>query len=118
MGHDEYWSLEMYDNVLKARDEGVSLAFLSANAVLCVVPMLPIFKAVRPTAPYAERRLVCLPKSSDFNEERSEKDKSRRDDFEASDGAGWCPIDGGARTTPAGHGSRRLDLRLAGALAL
>ena len=41
VGHDEYWSLEMYDNVLKARDEGVNLAFLSANAVLCVVPMLP-----------------------------------------------------------------------------
>ncbi len=41
VGHDEYWSLEMYDNVLKARDEGVSLAFLSANAVWGVVPMLP-----------------------------------------------------------------------------
>ena len=41
VGHDEYWSLEMYDNVLKARDEGVSLAFLSANAVFCVLPMLP-----------------------------------------------------------------------------
>ena len=41
VGHDEYWSVEMYDNVMKARDEGVSLAFLSANAVLCVVPMLP-----------------------------------------------------------------------------
>jgi hypothetical protein len=31
----------MYDNVMKARDEGVNLAFLSANAVLCVVPLLP-----------------------------------------------------------------------------
>jgi|TARA_B110000037_G_scaffold218748_1_gene282370 hypothetical protein len=41
LGHDEYWSLEMYDNVLKARDAGVSLAFLCANAVLCVVPLLP-----------------------------------------------------------------------------
>jgi hypothetical protein len=41
VGHDEYWSLEMYDNVIKARDEGVNLAFLSGNAVLCVVPMLP-----------------------------------------------------------------------------
>ena len=41
VGHDEYWSLEMYDNVLKARDAGVSLAFLCANAVFCVVPMLP-----------------------------------------------------------------------------
>jgi hypothetical protein len=41
VGHDEYWSVEMYDNVLKSRDEGVSLAFLSANAAFCVVPMLP-----------------------------------------------------------------------------
>ena len=41
VGHDEYWTLQMYDNVLKARDEGVNLAFLSANSVLCVVPLLP-----------------------------------------------------------------------------
>jgi len=41
VGHDEYWSSEMYDNVLKARDAGVSLAFMGANAVLFVVPMLP-----------------------------------------------------------------------------
>ena len=41
VGHDEYWSVEMYDNVIKARDEGVSLAFLSANAVFCAVPILP-----------------------------------------------------------------------------
>ena len=46
VGHDEYWSTEMYDNVLKARDEGVNLAFLSANAVFCVVPMLPSNKGV------------------------------------------------------------------------
>ena len=46
VGHDEYWSVEMYDNVLKARDEGVNLAFLSANAVFCVVPMLPSKKGV------------------------------------------------------------------------
>ncbi len=41
VGHDEYWTLDMYDNVLKARDEGVSLAFFGGNSVLCVVPMLP-----------------------------------------------------------------------------
>lgn len=41
VGHDEYWSLQMYDNVLKARDEGVNLAFFGGNSVLCVVPMLP-----------------------------------------------------------------------------
>ena len=31
----------MYNNVLKARDEGVSLAFFGGNSVLCVIPMLP-----------------------------------------------------------------------------
>ena len=31
----------MYDNALKARDAGVSLAFFGGNSVLCVVPMLP-----------------------------------------------------------------------------
>ena len=41
VGHDEYWTLDMYDNVLKARNEGVNLAFLSANSVICVVPLLP-----------------------------------------------------------------------------
>lgn len=41
VGHDEYWSLEMYDNVLKARDEGVSLAFFGGNSVLCVAPLFP-----------------------------------------------------------------------------
>lgn len=41
LGHDEYWTLDMYDNAMKARDAGVSLAFLSANSVLCVVPLHP-----------------------------------------------------------------------------
>jgi len=41
VGHDEYWSLEMYDNAIKARDSGVSLAFFGGNSVLCVVPLLP-----------------------------------------------------------------------------
>jgi hypothetical protein len=33
VGHDEYWSRRMFDNVARARDAGVSLAFLSGNAV-------------------------------------------------------------------------------------
>ena len=33
VGHDEYWSREMFDNVLKARDDGMSIAFLSGNSV-------------------------------------------------------------------------------------
>src|SRR6185369_9358911 len=30
-GHDEYWSQEMHDAVLEARDAGVNLAFFSSN---------------------------------------------------------------------------------------
>lgn len=33
VGHDEYWSRQMYDNVARARDAGVNLLFLSGNAV-------------------------------------------------------------------------------------
>ncbi|MHB8594012.1 MAG: N,N-dimethylformamidase beta subunit family domain-containing protein [Acidimicrobiales bacterium] len=32
LGHDEYWSLEMRDGAAGARDAGVNLAFLGANA--------------------------------------------------------------------------------------
>jgi hypothetical protein len=41
VGHDEYWTERMLDNVTKARDAGVSLAFLSGNAVSGVVELLP-----------------------------------------------------------------------------
>ena len=41
VGHDEYWTKDMYNNVLRAREEGVNLAFFGGNSVLCVVPMLP-----------------------------------------------------------------------------
>jgi len=33
VGHDEYWTHEMFDNVMKARDGGVNLMFLSGNSV-------------------------------------------------------------------------------------
>jgi hypothetical protein len=32
VGHDEYWSLEMRNNVEQARDQGTNLAFFSANS--------------------------------------------------------------------------------------
>jgi hypothetical protein len=41
VGHDEYWTREMYDNVSAARDAGVNLAFLSGNSVWGVVPLRP-----------------------------------------------------------------------------
>src|ERR1043166_2002343 len=33
VGHDEYWSIEMFNNVQAAIETGVSAAFLSGNAV-------------------------------------------------------------------------------------
>jgi hypothetical protein len=41
VGHDEYWTERMFENVTKARDAGVSLAFLSGNLISGVVELLP-----------------------------------------------------------------------------
>src|SRR5262245_8859181 len=41
VGHDEYWSLDMFQNVKAAIDGGVHAAFFSGNAVDGVVAMLP-----------------------------------------------------------------------------
>ena len=41
VGHDEYWTREMYDNAIAARDAGGNFAFLSGNSVWGVVPLLP-----------------------------------------------------------------------------
>jgi hypothetical protein len=41
VGHDEYWTERMFDNVRKARDAGVSLAFLSGDSISGVVELLP-----------------------------------------------------------------------------
>jgi hypothetical protein len=37
VGHDEYWTLDMVDNVKHARDQGVNVLFLSGNSVDGVV---------------------------------------------------------------------------------
>src|SRR4029079_11818096 len=41
VGHDEYWTKEMFANVSAARDAGVSLAFLSGNSVSGEVRLMP-----------------------------------------------------------------------------
>jgi hypothetical protein len=41
VGHDEYWSLEMFNHVSAARDAGVNLAFFSGNSIDGVVPLWP-----------------------------------------------------------------------------
>lgn len=39
-GHDEYWSIDAYNNVVKARDElGMSLLWLSANTVWNIIDL-------------------------------------------------------------------------------
>ncbi len=38
VGHDEYWDIRQFRSVEKMRDEGVSLLFLSGNAVCWVTP--------------------------------------------------------------------------------
>ena len=41
VGHDEYWSLDMYDHVKKAIDAGVNAAFFSGNSVDGVLDIRP-----------------------------------------------------------------------------
>ncbi|MCR4416039.1 MAG: hypothetical protein NUV77_26790, partial [Thermoguttaceae bacterium] len=41
VGHDEYWDIRQYESVVKMRDAGVSLLFLSGNAVCWVSPLRP-----------------------------------------------------------------------------
>jgi hypothetical protein len=39
IGHDEYWSLEMYENVKNAIQAGLNVAFLCGNSVSGVIPL-------------------------------------------------------------------------------
>ena len=41
VGHDEYWDIRQYESVVKMRDAGVNLLFLSGNAVCWVTPLTP-----------------------------------------------------------------------------
>lgn len=41
VGHDEYWSRDMYDNMLAAIAHGVNAAFLSGNTCWGLIPFLP-----------------------------------------------------------------------------
>jgi hypothetical protein len=39
VGHDEYWDIRQYESVVKLRDAGASLLFLSGDAVCWVTPL-------------------------------------------------------------------------------
>ncbi len=53
LGHDEYWTKEMRDGVERARDQGVSLVFLGANAAYWQMRFEP------DSAGTADRTIVC-----------------------------------------------------------
>jgi hypothetical protein len=52
LGHDEYWSKQMWANTKKARDQGVNLAFLGANAINRHIRFAP-------TKLGADRLVIC-----------------------------------------------------------
>lgn len=43
VGHDEYWTREMFENAIKARDNGLSLAFFSGNALVHEIKLYDSF---------------------------------------------------------------------------
>jgi hypothetical protein len=99
VGHDEYWTSDMYDNVLKARDEGVNLAFLSANSVLCVVPLLPSGNGTPNRA--TRREGWFFP--SEFRQ-RIQKRMLNQEDFQPTVGPDAAQLMG-ARVTPPVRGA-------------
>jgi hypothetical protein len=61
VGHDEYWSWEMRNNLEAARDNGVSLGFFSSNNAYWQVRFEP-----SPISAEANRTMVCY-KSADLD---------------------------------------------------
>lgn len=58
VAHDEYWSREMFDNALQARDDGLSIAFLSGNAVYHEIEFYDSEVNGRPCRAFARRKLM------------------------------------------------------------
>ena len=59
VAHDEYWTRAMYDNVMAARERGVSLAFFSGNTLCCEVEMYRSTIDDAPARAYRRRRLFA-----------------------------------------------------------
>src|SRR4029077_454103 len=75
VGHDEYWTLEMHDNVKAARDAGISLAFLSANSCFGLIDLHPdaagvpnrALRRIGQFGPIDERNLADFPEMATFH---------------------------------------------------
>ncbi|HRP32425.1 MAG TPA: twin-arginine translocation signal domain-containing protein [Agriterribacter sp.] len=48
VGHDEYWSLEMYSNVREAIEAGLNVGFLCGDSVTAVIPLYQLNGEARP----------------------------------------------------------------------
>lgn len=48
VGHDEYWSIEMYENIQSAIQNGLSVGFLAGDTVTAVIPMSQLNSVGRP----------------------------------------------------------------------
>lgn len=73
LGHDEYWTPAMRETVTKARDRGVNLAFLGANAVYWKIALngrsvacdkdvkCPLWRASKPESALVGQMYDCFP---------------------------------------------------------
>ena len=92
VGHDEYWTQDMYQNVLNAREQGVNLAFFGGNSVLCVVPLLPSEKGTPNRAARREGWFMPVP---DEIPEAVRRRLLNRPDFELNMGPDGALLMGG-----------------------
>lgn len=60
VGHDEYWSMQMRNNVLAARDRGINLGFFAANVCFWQIRLEP-----SSITSAADRTQVCYKDDSD-----------------------------------------------------
>ena len=58
VGHDEYWSRKMFDEAAKARDDGMSIAFLCGNSVGFEVELYDSTVTGDPSRAFARKRKI------------------------------------------------------------
>ena len=109
VGHDEYWDIRQYHSVVKMRDAGVNLLFLSGNAVCWVSPF-------KPSSDGRPNRIIFRGGPYGGSNQWTEARLQKHGPFpERGPDEGYLI---GARNLEPGQRRRRLDLRQAGALDL
>jgi hypothetical protein len=84
VGHDEYWTPQMFANMKQAIRAGLGVAFLSGNSVFCKIRLKSgtdgrhdrIFER---TAGISQKRLVSLPKWAGRASAKNHRESSRSD---------------------------------------